>query len=219
MNNPPVGNRPPYNAQLFDNMIRQLGDMGRLPVEPILACGIKAGRVLEIGCGPGWIGLEWLRHTDDAEYVGVDFDPDMIAMAQRNREEVALDKGLDLNRTAFLTADAMRLPFEDNSFDAAFSYNTLHEVSDPAAMLREIHRVVKPEGAFLIRDMHRGGDWTTLEFAQSMERLDDIRRMVGVCLEASFNEEEFNRILGASPLTGRQRFIKAMCLAACGRVG
>lgn len=94
-------------------------------------------RVLDLGCGSGWTSVFFARRGYDV--VGQDIAPDMIALAERNREQ-ANAAGL-----RFLVADYEALQFRDE-FDAAVFYDALHHAVDPAAALAGAWRALKPGG-------------------------------------------------------------------------
>lgn len=89
-------------------------------------------RILEIGSGTG-DGTAVLRMAfPDAEIVGVDIAPNMVATAARN-----------VPSATFQVADAAKLPFPDHSFDLAAQLNV-------PVYVRELTRVVKPGGHILV---------------------------------------------------------------------
>jgi len=96
------------------------------------------GRCLEIGAGTG-LNLE---HWPDAvdELVLSEPDPHMVA---RLRTKLA-------GSTEPVQAQAERLPFDDDSFDTVALTLVLCTVPDPEAALREIDRVLKPGGRFML---------------------------------------------------------------------
>ena len=75
-------------------------------------------------------------------------------------------------QVSFRTGDALALPVEDESFDAAFSVQVLEYVPDATAALREMFRTIKPGGRTLIWDI----DWDTLSMQtadrERWERVD-----------------------------------------------
>lgn len=96
-----------------------------------------------------------------AHVAGVDISDVMVEQARtRNADAIAAAR-VELHQ-----GSADRLPFADDSFDNALSINSIHIWSDPAAGLRELHRVLKPEGR-LVLGFVRPALW----FADDAERL------------------------------------------------
>ncbi|MCZ6596536.1 MAG: methyltransferase domain-containing protein [Planctomycetota bacterium] len=108
------------------------------------------GRMLDIGTGPGHIPLLVCEHLPDAMVVGVDMSKEMLAIADEHRFT-----SLYASRIEYREADAKDLGFPDGSFDAVYSNTLLHHIEDPRPFLSEARRVLKPGGAFLIRDLFR----------------------------------------------------------------
>jgi trans-aconitate methyltransferase len=94
-----------------------------------------AERILDLGCGDGQLSLRVA--TGGAVVQGVDASPEMVAAAR--------SRGVAAEQ-----ASAEALPFDDASFDAVFSNAALHWVRDQNAMLREVRRVLKPGGRFVV---------------------------------------------------------------------
>lgn len=101
--------------------------------------------VLEVGAGFGGhaAGIVQTGHR----YVGVDLSEGNL------RRSLALHPGLA--GALLIAGDAMRLPFEDCTFDAAFYVASLHHIPDPRAAVHEMMRVLKPGGAFCILEPRR----------------------------------------------------------------
>lgn len=101
-------------------------------------------RVLDIGCGVG--GLDQVLVSLGAAHVtAVDVVPPMIALA---RQRIADP------RIAFEVIEPEKpLPFPDANFDVVFTKDAWLHVLDKSALLREVHRVLKPGGQLA------GGDW------------------------------------------------------------
>ena len=102
------------------------------------------GRLLEVGVGTGLIALP--LHRRGRQVVGVDLSRPML---ERYRAKAA---GLALPPPPVLQADAARLPFRDDCFDAVLEVHVLHLVPAWERVLAEVRRVLSPGGVLL-----RGG--------------------------------------------------------------
>ena len=103
---------------------------------------LPAGRILEVGVGTG-IALP--RYKREHRITGIDLSPDML---DRARKRVA-DQKLG-NVEALHEMDASQLSFADASFDAAVAMFLITVVPDPAKVLAEIARVVRPGGRIVL---------------------------------------------------------------------
>lgn len=103
-------------------------------------------RVLDCGCGPGTITVGLAAAVAPGEVVGVDLEPSQIELAAQ------LAAALGTTNAHFECADAKRLPFPDASFDAVHAHALLMHVPDPAAVLREMRRVLAPGGVVAVSD-------------------------------------------------------------------
>jgi len=146
-------------CQTLNAMARRMRDKGwyqlQLPkflatVPLMLASGINKGAALEIGSGPGYLGLEWLRDTDGTTLTGLDVSTDMVEIAKRNAAEYEFTA-----RVRYLLADASDMPFRNNRFDCVFSNASLHEWVNPKQVLNEVARVLRPGGSYYITDLRR----------------------------------------------------------------
>lgn len=109
--------------------------------------GMEPGRsVLEIGCGVGMDSHRMARHGLDV--TGVDLTEIAVQTAHRRFEAEGIEG-------SFLSADALRLPFADASFDYVYSFGVLHHAQDTAGTIRELHRLLKPGGEARIMLYHR----------------------------------------------------------------
>jgi ubiquinone/menaquinone biosynthesis C-methylase UbiE len=115
-------------------------ELGRSACRIVLRLlGDGPGQVLDAGCGGGAHAAAFAEHG--WHVTGVDISPAQLELARRRRVEV-------------VEADAAELPFEDGSFDAAISMFTHTDVEDFAAVIREIARVLRPEGRFVYLGIH-----------------------------------------------------------------
>ncbi len=110
-------------------------------VDAALRVSPGARRVLDVATGTAGVALAWVRRAP-VDVVGVDLTEQML---REGRRRVA-QRG-DEARIRLVAGRAERLPFPDESFDALTFTYLLRYVTDPAATLRELARVVRPGGA------------------------------------------------------------------------
>lgn len=113
------------------------------------------GSVLDVGTGPGHMPIRLAALRPDLAVHGVDLSPDMLATARRAADEAGV-----ADCVAFRQGDAKTLPYPDHAFDMVVSHVMLHHADDPAVMLSEMMRVLKPGGRLLLKDICRTPDWT-----------------------------------------------------------
>lgn len=111
-------------------------------------------RVLDVGCGDGFLTRAVADMVPDGRVVGVDASPRMIATAHACGEPTA-------SGPWFVRADARRLPFAEY-FDAVVSFNALHWVPEQRQALSQIASVLRPGGRVLIQVVC-AGQRTSLE--------------------------------------------------------
>jgi ubiquinone/menaquinone biosynthesis C-methylase UbiE len=139
-----------FTVAIYDQMQRRFRDKGWLETQAIIKSGITKGAALEVGSGPSYLGLEWLKHTRDTTLTGLDISADMIAVAQRNAREYGL-----VERTNYVEGSGAAMPFGDGRYDGVFSNGSLHEWSDVQRTLAEMWRVLKPNGRLFLSDLRR----------------------------------------------------------------
>jgi SAM-dependent methyltransferase len=101
--------------------------------------------VLDVACGPGNFARPFSSIVGpDGLVVGVDGSARML------RQGAAELEAADVDNLALVRGNAMRLPFEDHSFDAVCCFAAMHLFSDPLAALDEITLVLKPGGRLAI---------------------------------------------------------------------
>jgi SAM-dependent methyltransferase len=106
-----------------------------------------AGRVLEVGCGPGALTGELVRRLAPEQVTAVDPSEPFVAATAARYPGVEVEQ-----------ASAEALPFDDETFDAAVAQLVVHFMADPVEGLREMGRVTRPGGvvAACVWDMSVG---------------------------------------------------------------
>lgn len=112
------------------------------------AAGRSLTRIVDLGCGDGRSLDLFERILPGADWYGLD-----VADSPEARHRQRLD-----NR--FVVFNGTDLPFEEDCVDLVFSKQVLHHVQNPAALLADVERVLKPGGAFI-------GSTSCLEVYQS----------------------------------------------------
>jgi SAM-dependent methyltransferase len=97
-------------------------------------------RVLDIACGPGNYARRFSPATEGGLIVGLDASAEMLEAAVREGGE----------NLVYVRGDAVTLPFEDASFDAACCLGALHMFDEPIKALGEMSRVISPGGRLLV---------------------------------------------------------------------
>ena len=99
----------------------------------------EGGSALDVACGSGRLTAELARVAGPkGRVVGLDFSPEMLAIARRSYSSIE-----------FVEGDALKLPFENAAFDAATIAFGLRNLADPVLGLREMARVVRRRAVVL----------------------------------------------------------------------
>ncbi|MEB3161099.1 MAG: class I SAM-dependent methyltransferase [Synechocystis sp.] len=119
--------------------------------------GPTKATVLDVGTGTARIPI-LLAHLRPAwQITAIDLARSMLAIAERNIQVAGYQNQIRLE-----FVDAKRLPYASGSFDGVISNSLLHHLPNPVESLREIKRVLKPNGFLLIRDLLRPASLTQL---------------------------------------------------------
>jgi SAM-dependent methyltransferase len=122
--------------------------------------GKARGQVLEIGVGTG---LSFPHYPQVEQLVGVEPSEPMLRRARARAAE--LGRQVELR-----AASAERLPFEDASFDTVVTMAVLCTVDDPQRAVREIRRVLRPDGRLLFLEHVRSPDAKRARWQDRLER-------------------------------------------------
>lgn len=157
--------------------------LGRLFAGLRLAPGMT---VLDFGCGTCWMS-EFLNKMGmhvvalDVSQTALDIGREMLAMDRRINPELSI---------RLMKYDSHRIPLEDASVDRVLCFGAFHHVPNKIEVMREIHRVMKPDSIFGLGDAGIDYDtipqsvferetWGVLEDNLHLEELQQIGKSVG----------------------------------------
>ena len=145
----------------------------------------NAGAVLDLGCGTGVVARAIARRSSFAGRVtGVDLSPYLVETAGK----LAAKEGL-ATKVRFEAGDTQSLGFKNDAFDAVVAHTLMSHVTDPAAVLSEAARLVKPGGAIGVFD----GDYMSLSFES--ENAADAERNDALLVKSISNQPRVMRRL------------------------
>ncbi len=119
--------------------------------------GIKAGdRILDVGCGKGFLMFDWTKVVPGAEVFGIDIS------------DYAIENGKEEVKDRMRVGNATTLPWPDKHFDLVYSLNTLHNLHnyDLDKALREIERVGKKNKYICVESYRNDEEKTNLLYWQ-----------------------------------------------------
>jgi len=162
-------------------------------------------KILDCATGTGDIAIKFRKHLgDECSVTGMDFCEDMLKIA-RNK---AFNQGVNI---IFESGDVLNLKYQDNEFDISSIAFGIRNVQDPVRCLKEMARVVKPDGIVLI-----------LEFGQPVFPISYIYRFYSkyiipiIGLIMSGDSKAYNYLNEtASVYPCREKFINIMNQADC----
>jgi ubiquinone/menaquinone biosynthesis C-methylase UbiE len=123
-----TGNKGKHARSLYESVINKLDEL-------------SFNNLLDVGCGTGNL-LSLINTRYDVQIAGVDLTPKMLNIAR-----IKLGDDADLK-----VADSEDLPFEDNKFDMVICTDSFHHYPHPENVLKEIRRVLEPDGMIIIAD-------------------------------------------------------------------
>ncbi len=138
---------PGFMASIYEKATRMVIESYYSQVAEEVVSRLKAGVILDLGTGPGYLPIEIVKRSPSVRVDGIDLTRKLINMAQEN----AVRAGV-ADRLHFEVGSAAKLRFEDSSYDMVISTGMLHMLKDPIKVLRECYRVLKSGGEAWIYD-------------------------------------------------------------------
>jgi ubiquinone/menaquinone biosynthesis C-methylase UbiE len=112
--------------------------------------------LLDVGSGLGG-PARWLSTRFGCRITGIDLTAEFCAIAEHFTRLIGLDA-----RVGFQVGNALAMPFDDGTFDGAYSMFVSMNIADKAQLYREIHRVLKSGGWLVLSEIARGEDGDVL---------------------------------------------------------
>jgi ubiquinone/menaquinone biosynthesis C-methylase UbiE len=143
-------------------------------------------RVLELGFGHGRTLTELVSRAHQGHVSGLDTSPRMVAFAAR-----ANCKWISSGRMELRQGEAARAPYPSDHFDKILTVHTLYFWPQPAQVLAEIFRVLKPSGRFVMgfRPDDKGTDLA--DYPAPIYRFYRIAQVEGMLSAAGFGSVRF----------------------------
>lgn len=150
---------------------------------------------LDVGAGIGWVECYILKHVD-AEFIALDCNDDPLVGLGRS------DKVKQHHNVKFtsIVGDMHNIPLRDNSIDVVFTIDALHHFTNLESVLKEIHRVLKPNGVFLgVNEPWRGEHVDEKEYSMQVAPMENKHGII----ERRPTVDEYKkagRLLGLRPI-------------------
>ncbi|MGO9387093.1 MAG: class I SAM-dependent methyltransferase [Methanobacterium sp.] len=117
---------------------------------------LKNKVIIDAGCGSGYSSKLIVNEFEPSQLIAFDYMPEQIEIAEKRE--------LDVD---FFVGDVRKLELEDNISDAAFIFGVLHHIPEWKTALKEISRILKPNGVLLIEEPEVNFNW--IEFEQGIK--------------------------------------------------
>lgn len=142
-------------------------------------------RLLEVGTGAGAVLAVLGQEFPGLVLTGVDIEPRQLEFARGHLERAGVEATL-------VQADALSLPFEDESFDHVWMMWFLEHVADPVAVLREARRVLAPGGGITAIEV----DYSTCHADPTTPAMESLFRAMVAGMDASGWSDAGTRLPG-----------------------
>ncbi|MBW4509515.1 MAG: methyltransferase domain-containing protein [Scytonematopsis contorta HA4267-MV1] len=152
----------------------------------------EAKNILDVGCGIGGSSL-YLAQKFNANTTGITLSPVQAERAKQRAQSASLSE-----RTEFLVANALDMPFADDTFDLVWALESGEHMPDKVKYMQQCYRVLKPGGTLImVTWCHRPTDTSPLT-QEEQKNLEDIYRVY--CLPYVISLPEYETIARELPL-------------------
>jgi len=132
--------------------------VNRVFVADFLGRWAGGGPILDVGTGTAQIPIELCRQSASAQITAIDLADHMLTVGRGNVQQAGFADRITLERR-----DAKALPYTPAAFAAVISNSIVHHIPEPAAVMAEMVRVLRPGGLVFVRDLLRPDDLTALQ--------------------------------------------------------
>jgi ubiquinone/menaquinone biosynthesis C-methylase UbiE len=144
------------------------------------------GCVLEIAAGPGYLAIE-LARLGRYRIAGLDVSRTFVRIARDNARRAGVE-------VDFRHGDAAALPFAGDEFDFIVCRAAFKNFGDPLGALREMHRVLRPDGRALVIDMRRDASRRSITAEVAKMRLSPINAFVTRTILSALRRRAYSRL-------------------------
>ncbi len=160
-----------YDSQIMPRLITCACSQGQFMKRRAALVPLARGDVFELGCGGG-INISFYDGERVSSYAGIDPNSRLLDGSR----QAARARGWSAD---ILEGVGEAIPFPDRRFDTVVCTFTLCSVSDPATVLREVRRILRPGGQALFLEHGRAPDASV---ARWQDRIEPVwKRLAGGC--------------------------------------
>jgi ubiquinone/menaquinone biosynthesis C-methylase UbiE len=166
--------------------------------------GSLSGLMLDAGTGTARIPILICQERPQWQIIGIDLAESMLQVGRKNVEQAGLQEQITLE-----SVDAKHLPYADAHFDMVISNSLIHHLPDPLPFLKELKRVLKPNGGILIRDLLRPMNediMNGLVDSIGTEYNEHQKMLFRDSLHAAFTLDEVNQLVSDAGLEGAKLY-------------
>ncbi|MFX0105669.1 MAG: class I SAM-dependent methyltransferase [Candidatus Hodarchaeota archaeon] len=135
---------PSPSAILYNAIVKKILSIAELQIAQEIVQKIDKGILIDVGSGTGFLSIEIAKRAPNLEIYGIDLSRKMV--------EIASGFARNLKNVKFKLANAVDLPFEDDSVDFIVSTGSFHHWKHPIKIFNECYRILKVKGEAWIYD-------------------------------------------------------------------
>jgi ubiquinone/menaquinone biosynthesis C-methylase UbiE len=128
---------PTPGAILYNALVKTILSKPELRIAQEIVQEINKGTLIDIGSGTGFLSIEIAKRAPQLNIYGIDLSKKMV--------EIASNNSIGFKNVKFKLANAIDLPFENNTIDFITSTGSFHHWKHPFKVFNECYRVLKPE--------------------------------------------------------------------------